>query len=80
MVSNARLLLCDAEAEDLRILVHTLSRAHEAWLTPNTYIPRNRQPTPFHVVFQCTAADTPAFSQRLAGVGVILEHVRDMHF
>lgn len=65
MVNNASELLRDADEEDLRLLLQVLARAHEAWLTPNTYIPRNRLPTPFHILFQCTAADSAVFSQRL---------------
>jgi hypothetical protein len=65
LVNNASELLCDADDEDFRLLLKALARAHAEWLTPNTYIPRNRLPTPFHILFQCTAADSAVFSQRL---------------
>ncbi len=75
MISNARLLLSDADDENFRILLRTLEEANEAWLHPNQTIPRNLQPTPFHVLFQCTASDIAAFSERLAKA-----HVRSEPF
>ncbi len=69
MVSQANLLLDDVNSESFRVLIQILSSANEKWLTPNQYIPRNRQPTPFHVLFQCSESDISAFSQRLAHSG-----------
>lgn len=68
MVSDASLLLSEADTEDFSILMQTLSRANEEWLTPNQYIPRNRPSTSFHVVFQCFASDVSSFIQRMGSV------------
>ncbi len=78
MISNANSLLNNADSEDFRILLQTLARANEEWLTPNTYIPRDRQPTPFHVLFQCTTDDISAFSQRLASFNTAFEQLVDI--
>lgn len=69
MVRNAELLLDEDEDEDFRILVRSLTEANELWLTPNLYIPRTRQPTPFHVLFQCSESDIAEFSQKLTNLG-----------
>ncbi len=69
VLADADSLLADAEDEDFRILTETLSRARQAWLTPNQYVPRERPPTPFHVVLQCSDADGLAkVTTRLAKV------------
>jgi hypothetical protein len=68
MVNDAHLFFSQAEIEDFRILIRILSNANTEWLTPNQYIPRDRQPTPFHVLFQCLESDVAALSQRLAQV------------
>lgn len=66
LVSDALLLLSDADSKDFRILIKMLSIANEAWVEPNKYIDRGRPTTPFHVVFQCSIPDVRAFSDRLS--------------
>ncbi len=73
MISDANSLLDSADNKDFHVLLKLLERANEEWLTPNKYIPRNLQPTPFHVLFQCTASDITAFSERLASAQVGFE-------
>ena len=70
MINNASSLLCDAEPEDFGTLLQILAKANEEWLTPNAYIPRNRNPTPFHVVCQCTTGDILPFVQQLTSFNV----------
>ena len=69
MVSNASLLLSAEDAEDFRILIRILGQANVEWLTPNQFFPRQRQPTLFRILFQCSEADTLLFSERLQSVG-----------
>jgi len=73
LVSDAASLLRDADSEDFRILTNALTRANQEWLTPNQYIPRNREPTPFHVLLQCEADQLSALVERLDRAGA--EHV-----
>jgi hypothetical protein len=75
MVNDASFLLRDADSLDFRTLLHTLEKANEEWLTPNAYMPRQRQPTPFHVLFQCTGDDIATFVQRLSRAGVTFEQI-----
>ena len=79
MISHASDLLRDADDEDFRILLQSLTQANEDWLTPNAYLPRERQPTPFHVLFQCSSQDISPFTQRLAGFHVDFEPLRETH-
>lgn len=65
LISNAVSLLSEANHEDFRILVKMLTIANEEWVEPNKYIPRNRPPTAFHVVFQCTTSDIAVVTGRL---------------
>jgi hypothetical protein len=69
MISSANLLLEAAAHEDFRTLVEILARTNLEWLVPNRFIPRSRQATAFHVVFQCGAAHLPALAHRLAQYG-----------
>jgi hypothetical protein len=69
LVSDGSLLLADADTEDFRILMQRLASANVEWLTPNEYMPRTRQPTPFHVLLQCSESDLPALSERLTQQG-----------
>src|SRR5579859_1395023 len=77
MINNASSLLSEAAPEDLCTLLQILAKANEEWLVPNTYIPRNRNPTPFHVVFQCTAEEMLPFVQHLASFDVPLAHITE---
>ena len=70
LVNDAPFLLCEADGEDFHILVKMLSLATEQWLEPNKYWPRNRPPTPFHTVLQCSAADIEVLHQRLKQLGI----------
>lgn len=72
MFGDANLFL-DKENEDFRILLEILSRANKEWLTPNKYIPRNRQPTPFHVLFHCSVNEIADFTLRLTKLGIKFE-------
>jgi hypothetical protein len=69
MISDATEFLASAEPEDFRIWVQTILNANVGWLTPNEYIPRERKPTPFHVLFQCTSSNLAEFSRRLTEAG-----------
>lgn len=71
MVNNASSLLSEAHPEDFETLLQILAKANEEWLTPNAYIPRNRNPTPFHVVFQCSVEDILTFTQQLTSFGTL---------
>lgn len=62
LVRNATLLSDVDRATLLRILVGV----NLEWTTPNAYIPRNRPPTSFHVVLQCTSEDARLFQSLLA--------------
>jgi len=62
MLAQAHLLLSDAD-EDFRILLRILDEANTEWLTPNQYYPRNRHPTPFHVVLQSPIGDASTFGR-----------------
>jgi hypothetical protein len=75
IIDDAHTLLQDSE-EDFRIILQYLESANEEWLTPNTYIPRQRQPTPFHVLFQCTVESSVGFSQRLTSAHIQFEELR----
>jgi RNAse (barnase) inhibitor barstar len=65
LVRNASSLLREAAQKDFAILMRILQRTQESWKTPNRYFPRDRLPTPFHVIFQCSNGDVAQFSQRL---------------
>jgi hypothetical protein len=61
LIADADQLLADADDEDFQILMQIVSRSRVTWLTPNQYMPRNRQPTPFHVLLH--VADQERFSR-----------------
>jgi barstar (barnase inhibitor) len=65
MISDASQLFTEADAEDFGILVRILTTANVEWLTPNQYNPRDREPTPFHVLCQCRPDELESFSRRL---------------
>lgn len=65
MVDDAHLFLRDSSAYTVRDFMNIFSDANIEWLTPNKWCPRNRQPTPFHLLFRCDESDIPAFLQRL---------------
>ena len=65
MFRDAHLLLREESNADFDTLMRLLSKATEEWLSPNQYIPRDRNPTPFHVLFQCVEAEVDGFKQRL---------------
>ena len=75
IIEDAHAFLEDSE-EDLRIILQYLESANEEWLMPNKYIPRRRQPTPFHVLFQCTVESRVGFSQRLTSAHIQFEELR----
>ncbi len=74
MITDADLLLIDDHPEDFRVLLEIFSRANKEWLTPNAYIPRNREPTPFHVLFQCEDQEKlSTLSRRMERAGAEFE-------
>jgi hypothetical protein len=76
LVTDAELLLVDADTEDFRILSDIMSRARLEWLTPNQYIPRNRRLTPFHVLLHTTSdASTSALARRLSQAGASFDMI-----
>ncbi|MEA2511997.1 MAG: hypothetical protein QOJ59_1484 [Thermomicrobiales bacterium] len=76
MVADADQLLADDSPADFKTLLRILDEANEAWLTPNAHIPRDRQPTPFHVLFQCRDEKAAAaFADRLTAAGAEFERV-----
>jgi len=75
IIEDAHALL-QASEEDFRIILRDLESAHEEWLTPNKYIPRQRQPTPFHVLFQCPGESSVGLSQRLISAHIQFEELR----
>ncbi|MCB0208683.1 MAG: barstar family protein [Anaerolineae bacterium] len=68
MVDDAHLMLSDAHPEHFTSLMRILADANEAWLTPNTYFPRDREPTAFHVLFRCPETQLEGFLQRFSGL------------
>ncbi len=74
IIDDAHILLQDSE-EDFCMFLQYLESANEEWLTPNKYIPRQRQPTPFHVLFQCTMDNSVGFSQRLTSAHIQFEQL-----
>jgi len=75
VIEDAHALLQDSE-EDFRMILHYLESANEEWLTPNKYIPRQRQPTPFHVLVQCPVESRVGCSQRLTSAHIKFEELR----
>ena len=75
LINNASLLLSQDDLEDFKILMRIFSTANEEWLTPNQYNPRDRQPTPFHVLFQCNESDVASFMEKLTKVGIDYEQL-----
>lgn len=71
MIDDAHLFLRDAYSRHLRGLMTIFSNANSEWLTPNKYIPRNRPPTPFHILFRCSELDV--FLQRLGHLAAEVE-------
>jgi RNAse (barnase) inhibitor barstar len=70
MVSQANLLLKDADQKDFDILMQILLNAHDSWLEQTHYANEEEVPTAFHVLFACNDVEVSDFSQRLAEVGV----------
>jgi RNAse (barnase) inhibitor barstar len=74
MISDADQLLAEAEDESFRILMDSFSQARVGWLTPNLHFPRNRPPTPFHVVLHAPEEEgARRLSERLLGVGAAFD-------
>jgi RNAse (barnase) inhibitor barstar len=69
MFQNAEDFLCNVSDEQFHNLVELLIATREEWLTPNKYIPRERQPTPFHLLFQCDNENS-VFIQRMMRSGL----------
>jgi RNAse (barnase) inhibitor barstar len=51
LIADADQLLADAD-DEFQILMQIFTRTRIEWLTPNQYMPRDRQPTPCHVLLQ----------------------------
>jgi hypothetical protein len=65
LIIDAPLLLSEDSDADFKVLIKVLSNANTEWLEPNKYYPRNRPPTSFQVVFQCTSSEILPFTERL---------------
>jgi hypothetical protein len=82
LISHADLLLSDADPEEFQSLVTMLANANVEWVTPNAYMPRQRPPTPFHVLLQSPSAapgsatdlhPLRSIAERLADAGIACE-------
>lgn len=67
LVSDAPLLLAEASSKDFEVLIKYLDFANDDWREPMKYWPaeRDRKPTPFHVVFQCSPEMIGQYANRL---------------
>lgn len=75
-VTEADLLLVDADGEDFRLLADIWSRARLEWLTPNQYIPRDRPMTPFHILLHAAnGASMSTLTRRLEQAGASFDVV-----
>ncbi len=69
MIDDADQLLAQESADHLRAFVELVQEANRQWLEPNRYIPRERQPTPFHVLVQAGVPAGDAARRRLEEAG-----------
>lgn len=66
LIADADQLLADGD-DEFQILMQIFTRMRVRWLTPNQYMPRARQPTPFHVLLQVADQDRVSrLSERLS--------------
>ncbi len=75
LISEANLLLQNADITDFRVLLRILTEANSEWVTPNQYIPRSRPKTAFHVILQCTRSEFTALSERLVQAGIEVDRL-----
>jgi hypothetical protein len=57
-IPDADLFLSAASFEQFQGVMDILRRANQNWMKPNQYSPRDRPPTPFHLLCQCPAAES----------------------
>jgi hypothetical protein len=69
LISSAADLLVEDE-QDFRVLIDIFLRACDEWVEPNKYIPRERNPTAFHIVFQVEKDEELSFTQRMRDLNV----------
>jgi RNAse (barnase) inhibitor barstar len=74
-IPDAAEFLIDEIPDHFESVVQIFAAANEQWVTPNQYFPRDRQPTPFHVLFQCAEAELAHFRDRMQRSGVEAEVV-----
>ncbi|MFZ0771169.1 MAG: barstar family protein [Candidatus Sulfotelmatobacter sp.] len=73
MVSRADDFMAEASSYQFNGFMELFAKANVDWLTPNQYIPRTRQPTPFHLLFQCVRLNESPIIQRLRDGGIAFE-------
>ncbi len=73
MIDDAHLLMRDAPDGHFRGLLQIMADANREWMDPNQYIPRDRQPTPFHILFRCPQPHVEIFKKRLGNLVTGLE-------
>lgn len=72
MVSDANLLLSQADPKQFRILMDILADAKYSWRDQAQGIDEDKL-VPFHVVFQCSETNVTEFSRRLEETGITFE-------
>ncbi|HEX6817569.1 MAG TPA: barstar family protein [Ktedonobacterales bacterium] len=71
LFADAELVLCEENFDAFIALARHLARAGEEWWRhPNDHFPRNRPPTPFHALFQCSGRGLLMVARRLTEAGV----------
>jgi hypothetical protein len=68
LIDNAGYFLSGSSQTELDGIFEIFSDAQRNWLTPNEYIPRNRQATPFHLLIQYAEPDC-VLVKRLSELG-----------
>jgi RNAse (barnase) inhibitor barstar len=72
MFDNAEFLLSEAPGTELEGIFEIFKEAQQQWLTPNEYFPRERQPTPFHLLIHSTDPGCSFFT-RTSEIGIALQ-------
>ena len=71
LVNDGDVLFADEAADERATFVRHIETGRESWKTPNRYIPRNRQPAPFHVLLQVEQAALSALHERIPGASLL---------
>ena len=75
LINDAQSLLQDSEA-DFHIVLRHWEEANTEWQKPPNHVLRQRQPTSFHVLFQCSVDNSAHFSQRLTNAHIQFESLK----